>query len=57
MDEHVDGFVERYPLSVGHGQESESHAHVKPLAHTDPMEGLRVFLGAGTLVLLCLTDA
>jgi len=57
MHEHVHGLVERDTLAVGHGQEPEAHAHVEPLAHADPAERLRVFLGAGTLVLLGLTDA
>lgn len=52
MDEHVNRFVERHSLSVGHGQEPKAHADVEPFTHADAVEGLRVFLGARCLILL-----
>lgn len=57
MDEHINRFIQRHSLSVGHGQEAEAHADVEPLAHAGAVEGLRLFLGARPLVLLGLTHS
>lgn len=57
MDKHINRFVQRHSLSVGHGQEPEAHADVEPLAHPDPVEGLRVFLCARSLISLRLAHS
>lgn len=57
MDEHINRFIQRHSLSVGHGQEAEAHADIEPLAHAGSVEGLRLFLGARPLVLLGLTHS
>lgn len=57
MDEHINRFVQRHSLSVGHGQEAEAHADVEPLAHAGAVERLRILLGARPLVLLGLTHS
>lgn len=40
MDKHIDRFVQWHSLSVGHGQEPETHADVEPFTHADPVERL-----------------
>lgn len=57
MDKYVNRFVQWHSLSVAHGQEPEAHADVEPFTHANPVERLRILLGARSLILLGLTHS
>ena len=52
MDKHVDGSVQRLAIPGVHREEPKPHPHIKPLAYTNAMVGLRVFFSALFLLLL-----